>query len=118
MTGVDYEFRAKMINDLPNPKHPVAQRRVEQIKVQAGRLEPIQLKLPHLGGLIGRHRHQVEPGRISDEAGPILDALKIDPKHWDEPVHGYGEPRVTALHALDRLIQFAAEINRRWLIGQ
>ncbi|WP_146152071.1 hypothetical protein [Ahniella affigens] len=70
-----------------------------------------------LADFTGRHWHQGKPSRITDDVRPIPMALKNDPEQWDEQVRGFGERRVSALSALDRLIPFAAEIGRRWLVG-
>ncbi|AVP98750.1 transposase [Ahniella affigens] len=125
-------IRAKMATDLPSSKHTSAQRRIAQIGAEAPLAEhPLEsiagikqggLSLSSqsyllLADFTGRHWHQGKPGRISDEVRPIMMALKIDPDQWDQQVRGFGEARVSALGALDRLIQFAADTGRRWLVG-
>ncbi|AVP96499.1 transposase [Ahniella affigens] len=125
-------IRAKMTTDLPGSNHTSAQRRILQIKTQAPLAEqPLGvvagikqegLSLSNqsyltLANFTGRHWHQGKPGRTSDGVRLILEALKIAPEQWDQQLRGFDERRVTALGALDRLIQFATETGRRWLIG-
>lgn len=125
-------IRAETAKDLQGSKHTSAQRRIEMIEAQAALAEqPLgavagikqeEMRLSQqsylaLADYTGRHWHQGKPGRISDEVRPILVALKIDPVQWDEQVRGFGKRRVSALGAIDLLIQFAAETGRRWLVG-
>lgn len=125
-------IRAEIAKDLPGSKHTSAQRRVARVEGESTLAEQAlgavagikqegmslsQQDYLALADYTGRHWHQGKPGRISDEVRPIMMALKIDPEQWDKQVRGFGEARISALGALDRLVLFAAQTGRHWLVG-
>ncbi|AVP99116.1 transposase [Ahniella affigens] len=125
-------IRAKMSEKIIESKHTGVYQRVVKIRAkELIRFQPVRpiagmpqeaMSLSNKAYLqlvddTGRQWHRDKSGRIAASTRSILAELKIDPKQWDDQVRGFGTPRVTAMGALDRLIQFARNTHRHWLVG-
>ncbi|AVP99298.1 transposase [Ahniella affigens] len=115
-------IRAKMTEKTVESKHTGVYQRIVKIRAkELLRFRPVRpiagmpqeaLSLSNKAYLqlvddTGRQRHRGKSGRIAASTRSILAELKIDPQQWDNQVRGFGTRRVTAMGALDRLIQFA-----------
>ena len=125
-------IRAKMTTSLQKSDYTGIQRRIRLLKGQAllsampilpvvgVAQEGLSLKNKHYIALIdytGRQWHHGKRGRIPSAARSVLIDLKIDPEQWQEQVRSFGSRQVTAMGALESLLQFAIDTGRKWVAG-
>ncbi|AVP97412.1 transposase [Ahniella affigens] len=125
-------IRAKMTEKIVESKHTGVYQRIVKIRAkELLRFRPVRpiagmpqeaLSLSNKAYLqlvddTGRQWHRGKSSRIAASTRSILAELKIEPQQWDDQVRGFGTRRVTAMGALDRLIQFARDTHRHWLVG-